>query len=203
MNGRRFPRDQWKALVASQKSPAGQNGETTKDETADEAEHQDSPVNRALVLLRRYRRGWLAACLLILVVCLVLVYSPGANTRTVRVTGRVLIDGKPLTHGTVRFIPLGAPASTGKIEDRGRFTLTCSDGSEGAVLGTHRVEVAATETLNDMSIRWYAPEKYANFQTSGLVFEITGPTHDLLIELDHEDQPERIPQQKTGNETSY
>ena len=183
MNGRRVPRDQWKALVASQKSAADENGKTTRDETPDEPEHHDSAVNRALVILRRYRLGWLGGCLFILVIWLVAVYSGNGPPDRVPVSGQVLIDGKPLTHGEVRFIPDGARASIGTLDEHGRFTLTCFDGSDGAVPGTHRVEVAAAESLNEKEVRWHAPEKYASFETSGLTVEITGPTDDLVIKL--------------------
>ncbi len=183
MNGRRGPRDQWKALVASQKPATDENGKTTDDETADEPEHRGSAVNRAFATLRRYRRIWLGGCLFILVICLVAVYSGNGRPDRFPVSGQVLIDGEPLAHGEVRFIPDGARASIGTLDEHGRFTLTCFDGSDGAVPGTHRVEVATAESLNEKEVRWHAPEKYASFETSGLSVEITGPTDDLVIKL--------------------
>ena len=106
----------------------------------------------------------------------------GRPTRLV-VSGRVLIDGKPLKVGNVKFVPSGARPSSGRLDDNGRFTLTCYDGADGAVPGTHRVQVAASEVVNQNQIIWHAPMKYANFRTSGIEIEITEPVDDITIEL--------------------
>jgi len=101
----------------------------------------------------------------------------------VPVAGQVLIDGKPLTLGYIRFVPADARPSGGQIGADGRFTLTCYDGQDGAVLGPHRIEVAAGEDLSQNAKRWHAPKKYADATTSGLGQEVTGPTDSLVINL--------------------
>jgi hypothetical protein len=101
----------------------------------------------------------------------------------VAVSGRVLIDGKPLTLGYVRFVPQGARPSGGRIGPDGRFTLTCYDAQDGAVTGRHAVEVVANETLDERRMRWNVPKKYARLETSGLTKDISGPTENLTIEL--------------------
>jgi hypothetical protein len=101
----------------------------------------------------------------------------------VPVSGQVLIDGQPLTHGYVRFAPVGSRQSSGQLDESGRFTLSCFEANDGAVPGTHRIAVRAEEPLGETSSRWYAPKKYANFGTSGLSQEITEPTDSILIEL--------------------
>jgi len=101
----------------------------------------------------------------------------------VAVSGRVLIDGKPLTKGIVQFVPIGARPSASKVDHDGHFKLTCYDGGDGIVPGTHRVMVAAKEILGESKVKWLAPPKYADFRTSGLSFEITHPVDDLTIEL--------------------
>ncbi len=101
----------------------------------------------------------------------------------VPVAGKVLIDGKPLTLGYIRFVPPDARASGGEIGADGRFTLTCYDGQDGAVLGSHRIEVTAGENLGENAKRWLAPKKYADATTSGLSQEVTGPTDSLVINL--------------------
>jgi hypothetical protein len=103
--------------------------------------------------------------------------------RRVPVSGKVLIDGKPLTHGFVRFIPSGARPSGGKLDARGCFTLSCFDGDDGAVPGRHRVEIAANETLSSTKVRWHAPKKYNDLGTSGITQEIDGPTDSVVINL--------------------
>ena len=106
----------------------------------------------------------------------------GRPTR-VPVSGTVTIDGEPLKQGYLRFVPPNDRPSSGEIDEQGRFTLTCFDEEDGAVLGTHKVAVIANETLDEVTMKWHAPQHYADYTTSGLEVEITGPTDDLLIEL--------------------
>jgi len=100
-----------------------------------------------------------------------------------KVSGQVLIDGQPLEFGHVRFIPTGARSSDGKLDETGHFTLTCYDGDDGAVLGVHRIEVSSGEPLNANQMRWHAPKKYANYNTSDLQQEITGSTDTVVVNL--------------------
>ncbi len=101
----------------------------------------------------------------------------------VPVSGKVLIDGKPVTAGSIRFVPEGARPSSADLDSEGRFQLYCFDGEDGAVIGTHRVQVAAREITGDESVRWLAPQKYSDHRASGIVVEITEPVDDLVIEL--------------------
>lgn len=101
----------------------------------------------------------------------------------VAVSGQVLIDGKPLTCGTVKFIPTGHRSSYGEIGKDGRFTLSCYGQNDGAVVGKHNVEVNASEMVKPTSMRWQAPKKYQDQATSGLTQEITEPTNGIVINL--------------------
>lgn len=129
------------------------------------------------------RLRWLSQT--VLPACLLIALTGCGDGRPARITvsGRVLIDGKPLTIGLVQFVPKGARPSAGQLDQDGRFTLTCYDRDDGIVPGIHRVTVAAKEMLPDSKVRWHAPPKYADFRKSGLSFEITEPTDDLTIEL--------------------
>ncbi len=115
--------------------------------------------------------------------CLLFAGCGDGRPDRVPVSGQVLIDSEPLTHGHIRFVPKGARPSGGQIGPDGRFTLTCFDGSDGAVPGRHRLEVSASEQIDSNSARWHAPKKYANVATSGLEVEITEPTDSLVVEL--------------------
>jgi hypothetical protein len=96
------------------------------------------------------------------------------------VSGVVLIDGQPLTVGSVRFIPVGGGRpSIRSIWPDGRFDF----GNEGVVVAMNRVEVIASEQVGAAGYRWHAPEKYANYSTSGLEQQISGPTNDVTIKL--------------------
>ena len=116
---------------------------------------------------------------------LMLVVAAGCSDgrpKRVPVSGQVLIDGEPVRAGSIRFVPEGARPSSSDLDAEGRFTLRCFEKDDGAVLGTHRVEVAARE-IEGESVRWYAPNEYSDFRSSGLAVEITEPTDSLIIEL--------------------
>ena len=112
-----------------------------------------------------------------------LVGCSDGRPKRVPVSGQVLIDGKPVTGGSIRFVPEGARPSAADIDEEGRFTLACFDGDDGAVIGTHRIQVAAREITGEEKIRWLAPKSYSDYRSSGLVVEVTEPTDSLVIEL--------------------
>jgi hypothetical protein len=108
--------------------------------------------------------------------------SDGRPTR-VPVSGMVLINGQPLTRGHVKFVPANGRPSLGKISEDGQFALTCYDGSDGAIPGTHRVQVSANRIISNNKIEWFAPSKYADFRTSGIEIVVAEPVDNLTIEL--------------------
>lgn len=101
----------------------------------------------------------------------------------VPVAGTVLIDGKPLTHGFVRFIPTGARPSQAELDENGQFTLTCFGGQDGAVFGEHAIVVDGSEYVSEEARRWHAPRKYADPRTSGLHETIDHATNSLIVKL--------------------
>jgi hypothetical protein len=121
-----------------------------------------------------------------LVICLSLAGCGDGRPHRVPVSGQVLVDGKPLAYGFVRFVPEGARVSAGDLDGSGRFKLACYGDGDGAVLGKHKVEVYATEGIDDDRIRWHAPKRYSNHATSKLEQEITGPTDAITITLSWE-----------------
>ena len=130
---------------------------------------------------RRHPRTILApALVLVLLTCCGC--GDGRPSR-VPVSGQVLIDGQPLKCGYIRFVPADHRPSQGNIDANGRFTLSCFEENDGVVIGRHNVAVRATEMVNERLMRWHAPKKYAETQTSGLTQEITGPTDKLIINL--------------------
>ncbi len=123
--------------------------------------------------------------LLLLAVTVLWCVLPGCDgrPRRVPVSGRVLIDGEPLKLGFVTLVPKGARPSMGKIDEDGHFVLTCYEGEDGVIPGTHRVAISANEGIGDTALKWYAPKKYANFRTSGIEVTIDNTMEELLIEL--------------------
>jgi hypothetical protein len=101
----------------------------------------------------------------------------------VPVSGTVLIDGKPLSHGTVQFVPVGARPSMSRLDSEGRFSLSSYKLNDGVTIGTHKVQVDGSESIGEETRKWHAPPHYASTKTSGLQVEIDGPEDDLKIEL--------------------
>jgi hypothetical protein len=101
----------------------------------------------------------------------------------VAVSGVVLIDGQPLSRGNIKFVPAEGRPSAGAIGQDGKFTLTCYDGNDGAIPGTHRVQIASNRIISDSKIEWFAPQTYADFRTSGIEVQVDQPIEDLKIEL--------------------
>jgi hypothetical protein len=106
----------------------------------------------------------------------------GRPTR-VPVSGQVLIDGKPLSRGRIFFASAVGRPSQGRLDQEGRFRLSCYEENDGALLGTHRVTIIAAEPLSPTKTRWLAPKKLTDERTSGLTQEITGPTENLMINI--------------------
>lgn len=106
-----------------------------------------------------------------------------SRPKCVPVAGKVLIDGEPLKSGAIIFVPAGGRQSTGIIDANGQFKLTCFEPDDGAIVGAHRIQVCASESINNTTMKWAAPKKYAEANTSGLTQEITGPTDSVVIEL--------------------
>lgn len=106
-----------------------------------------------------------------------------SGPKVVPVSGKVIIDGKPLSFGYIRFVPEQGRASDAQIASDGTFSLRYSAERMGAVPGVHRVEVAANEVLSSSRVKWHAPKAYASLGTSDLTQTIEGPTDELVIQL--------------------
>jgi hypothetical protein len=75
---------------------------------------------------------------------------------TAPVSGKVILDGKPLAGATVTFMPAetkGAPGppSSGITDENGQYslTLTTDHSIKGAVVGKHKVSISAIEGGSD------------------------------------------------------
>lgn len=123
------------------------------------------------------------ACATISVIAALTAIGCDSGPKLVKVSGIVLIDGKPLSHGFVQVLPAGQRACSGKIGPDGRFILTTYEDGDGCYTGKHPAAVIATETLGPGSQKWHAPKAYVDSANSGLIVSVDGPTDDLKIEL--------------------
>lgn len=90
-----------------------------------------------------------AGCFLSALLCVLLLGGCGrAGYQTAPVSGRVTLEGKPLTDATVTFQPMGegkpypGPGSFGVTDADGRFQLQMIDRKDGAVVGLHTVRIS-------------------------------------------------------------
>lgn len=136
---------------------------------------------------------------------LVLANFSGCEKQPARfpVAGTVLIDGQPLTEGTLRFVPESGRPFTSSIASDGSFTLTehslsAESESLGVMPGVYRVAVTATRVVDEDSgeVEWLVPSRYADFRTSGLQVAIGEAKTDLKIELTS-DEAEPKPEGET------
>jgi hypothetical protein len=74
----------------------------------------------------------------------------GENLSYAKVSGVVLLDGKPVENATVTFSPKEKGAiSVGITNPEGQFTMKTVTGRAGAVVGDHDVMVALNITFGD------------------------------------------------------
>ncbi|MGD0384094.1 MAG: hypothetical protein ABSA77_11270 [Thermoguttaceae bacterium] len=103
--------------------------------------------------------------------------------KRVPVSGRVLIDGKPLEYGVVQVFPKGERSAYGTLGPGGKFALTTFTENDGCMLGKHPVAVNAAKGISSTKMQWFAPKKYANVATSGLEIDVPGPRNEVEINL--------------------
>ena len=131
-------------------------------------------------------------------ICLtVALFCVGCSDRPhiVPISGQVLIDGKPLSYGFIRFSSGEGRPALGRLDKEGRFRLSTYESGDGAIVGSHRIAVL-THEITDTGIKWHAPKEYADYAASGLTAKITEPTDSLVINLswDGEKSGNRPPQ---------
>ena len=101
----------------------------------------------------------------------------------VPVSGIVTIDGQPLEFGQVVIHAASHRPAIGKIGPDGRFTLSTYELGDGCVPGSHAVSVSGMEILDPRTVRWHAPKKYQDANTSGLALDVSNATDSAQITL--------------------
>ena len=92
---------------------------------------------------------------------------------TLPVTGKILLNGRPLKTGRVKFEPEGpGREAQGDIKPDGTFVLTTYAPADGAVGGIHRISVDGR-----------VPVKYRNPSSSKVQVEIVAGTSQYEINL--------------------
>lgn len=131
-------------------------------------------------------RPRLRAALAVLLFITAVAGCGSAEPARVAVIGQVLLDGTPLETGEVQFVPANGRPASASIESKGRFELASATQSEtrkGVVPGKYRVAVSTVQIVDDETVNWLAPQKYADHRKSDIEFVIEKPTDSLIIDL--------------------
>jgi hypothetical protein len=110
-----------------------------------------------------------------------------SGPRYIPVTGKVTLDGEPLTGGTVYFFPENeGQSSYGGITKDGTYELYCVD-QAGAVMGQHRVSVEGPQPVSEPNAKQPenpVPERYTKPETSEIIKEVKDVEKNVIdIEL--------------------
>ena len=101
---------------------------------------------------------------------------------TARVSGVVTLDDKPLTRGTVMFVPTSGRAGIGIIGPSGEFRLSTYHTDDGALVGHHKVSVSIPDDreLNTKPTIAGIPRRYMSAESSGLVAEVKAGEENVV-----------------------
>lgn len=125
----------------------------------------------------------------------------GRSPRLVPVSGTITVDGKPLETGSLFVAPEGGRAAAARIGPKGRFTLSTWREGDGVVPGIHRVEIKASERLDNARIRWLVPRAVRDLATTPLRLDASVATDSATISIDTQGQPadiEAVPSSEPG-----
>lgn len=137
-------------------------------------------------------------CTLLLLCSLVISGCSGGASdapSVAKVSGTVMVDGKPQGGLTVEFHPDSAagtkgPMSTGQTADDGTFILSTSTGRAGAVIGSHKVLVKCPWSLTGRASDGPAPitaDGFGSDASGKTPAAPPAPKSDCTVNIKYED----------------
>ena len=120
------------------------------------------------------------------------------SSNLAEVSGRVMLRGQPVTHGTIQFFPERSRPASAEIGPDGRYTLATFQSGDGALVGTHKVTITSSRSIPIGShaanvdpeapgVRyrreWDVPSQYAELATSGLTAEVQRGSNVIDFDL--------------------
>lgn len=125
--------------------------------------------------------------------------------KLVRVTGTVMLDGKPLADAIVSFQPLAAEAgafqrpSSAVTDSEGKYIPGTFGEKDGLPAGKYRVAIQKREPVDaggsqssaTIKYQWITPRRLADPNTSGLEVEVSSSgLEPAVFDLESEGPPE-------------
>lgn len=76
--------------------------------------------------------------------CLLLCAAPGCSRapKIAKVTGRVTLQGQPITQGKIQFRPQVGPIAAAELGPNGEYTLTTKKRGDGSIVGPCAVSIS-------------------------------------------------------------
>lgn len=103
----------------------------------------------------------------------------GSSLETAKVTGKVTLNGHPVSQGKIMFRPAKGPLAAGALGPGGRYELSTFSPGDGVIVGECAVAIAAPSYGLPMAgmppnpppppPEEAIPARYHNFETSGLI----------------------------------
>ena len=151
------------------------------------------------------------AAILVLAACTLAGCGSGTSYEHATVHGKVTYKGKPVTFGSVLFVPLEPPKdglmqpASGEIQTDGTYALK-SEADSGAIIGEHKVVVVAVDgskpaetpnpkqadaapspaagpTRNSVGFKSAIPQKYADLTSTPLTRKVASGDNTIDIDL--------------------
>ena len=133
-----------------------------------------------------------ATASLVLAVLGIVSVGCGRRVELVPLQGQVMLDGRPLTGGSIMLQPPAGPAARGRIDGAGKFRLGTYRPGDGVIPGRAAVRVAwfdkssggnggGDEEITPGTSR--IPERYTDFCTSGITVDVVAGMSPVMIEL--------------------
>jgi hypothetical protein len=113
------------------------------------------------------------------------------------VKGKVLLDGKPMTKGTVITMPAAGRGAKSPIASDGSFQIGTFTKTDGAIVGTHRAAVVAYEPPPNAGPEspfgtLLVPKKYISPEASGLTIDVPPEgKNDVVLNLTTAPEPKK------------
>jgi hypothetical protein len=127
--------------------------------------------------LSSFRLGGLRLCVLAFVLFASASGCSKKGPAIAHVKGRVLLNGQPLTTGSVITIPTAGRGAKSFIQTDGAFELGTFAASDGAIVGEHKVGVVAYDRPANAGPesnngKLLVPQRYVNPESSGLKIDV-------------------------------
>jgi hypothetical protein len=106
-----------------------------------------------------------------------------SGPKTFPISGRVTIDGKPLTRGNVTVWVKDFRPAAGKIDKDGRYTLTTTKEGDGCVAGEHQVTISSQKSHGEVAVEYFIPLSYTRPDESNLKLKVDKPADDANFDL--------------------